>query len=376
MDSELEIIDVRINNDYHLLQARDRRNFLPPDADGTTAAHDLIRRQALKDLGVRNLPSDQYGTNLSIAKPIDYRQSPDPPQDQSSIAHDQPGLLDFPTEYQQSILDYYIPTKPMSIHSYSLLDNVISNFYIDTISSFYEKSQNKLQDLITKKRTEAISIVKPLSPNQLTKVTEIWTSGDGQVNNNYSIGITTSDLQTLREPKWLNDNVIDYYFNLIMKEYPEVFGWTTHFYTALESRGYQGVARWAKRKKIDLFQKAKVLVPVNIANTHWALAVIDNMDRTITYYDSLNTVGNPQAVANLATYMDGEAKRLGLEPITYDLIPHVTSPQQKNGSDCGVFTCTTARYISGDKKLNFSQDDMKVIRRKMVYEILENNLLE
>lgn len=75
-------------------------------------------------------------------------------------------------------------------------------------------------------------------------------------------------------------------------------------------------------------------------------------------------------------YMDGEANRLNQEKITYQLIPHVESPQQKNGSDCGVFTCAAARYIAGDKPLGYSQNDMKVIRRRMVYEILENKLLD
>ena len=47
---------------------------------------------------------------------------------------------------------------------------------------------------------------------------------------------------------------------------------------------------------------------------HWALAVIDNIKKTITYYDSLggtHNSGNPQAVQTLAHYMKEEAKRLG-----------------------------------------------------------------
>lgn len=104
--------------------------------------------------------------------------------------------------------------------------------------------------------------------------------------NRYNIDISFADLQTLRDGRWLNDNIIDFYLNLVMKRNSKVFIWTTHFYSTLASRGYSGVARWAKRKKIDLFTMDKVIVPVNISNTHWALAVIDNLQKTITYYDS------------------------------------------------------------------------------------------
>ncbi|RCK62306.1 Sentrin-specific protease 2 [Candida viswanathii] len=376
LDSDIEIIGIRITNDYHLLRLNRRNSFLVDD-------NNIKRVPQPPSVAPSGTPrpttapsSHQYGTDLSIAKPINYSPVAIDPIEYTTF-DDAPNLLDLPpTPYQQSILDYYLPTKPISINSYSLIGNVISNFYMDRVSSVYQQSHDKLQELITKKRIDSTSLIRPLSPGQLSQVDQIWRTRAKVVNSNYQIDITTLDLQTLREPSWLNDNVIDYYFNLIMNAYPDVFGWTTHFYTALESKGYTGVQRWAKRKKVNLFEKSKVLVPVNISNTHWALAVIDNLEKTIAYYDSLNTVGNPRAVENLAAYMDGEAKRLSHEKVTYTLVPHVKSPQQKNGSDCGVFTCTAARYISGNKPLGYSQNDMKVIRRRMVYEILENKLLD
>ncbi|EER35998.1 conserved hypothetical protein [Candida tropicalis MYA-3404] len=377
-DSDIEIIGVKIANDYHLLRQHRRNSFLVDESDGRYVSPKPVIAPVVQPTARSSTTSYQYGTDLSIAKPIKYSYVPtESSQYIGEVDEDSPSLLDTPTTpYQQSILDYYVPTKPMSIHSYSLVDNFISNLYIDKISSVYQQSHDKLQELITKKRLESVSLIKPLAADQLSQVTSIWRQRAKVVNSNYQIDITTSDLQTLREPSWLNDNVIDYYFNLIMNAHPDIFGWTTHFYTALESKGYTGVQRWARRKKVNLFEKSKVLVPVNISNTHWALAVIDNLEKTISYYDSLNTVGNPRAVQNLAIYMDGEANRLNRDKITYELIPHVKSPQQKNGSDCGVFTCTAARYIAENKPLGYSQNDMKVIRRRMVYEILENKLLD
>ena len=45
-----------------------------------------------------------------------------------------------------------------------------------------------------------------------------------------------------------------------------------------------------------------------------------------------------------------------------------------NGSDCGVFACTFAEFLSRDADLAFEQSDMPLIRRTMVWEILKGTL--
>lgn len=50
-------------------------------------------------------------------------------------------------------------------------------------------------------------------------------------------------------------------------------------------------------------------------------------------------------------------------------------PPQMNGSDCGVFSCMFAEHLARDAKIDFRQENMKHLRRKMVLEILEGNLL-
>lgn len=403
--SDIEIIAVNYKptNDFHLINKTTRiqdNSILIDDTEETPfnianndSTTDLLRQLAKYRLKNRKTVTTQYGTDLTISKPIKYsslryQQWPVTQAETTTSTPEenfdhQPTLLDIEpitNKYQESILNYYVPTKPLSINSYSVIDNVISNFYIDKISSIYHKSHETLQQLITKERIDSQSKIKTLPSEQLNQVLKIWSTNSRQlIIENYLIEIYTHDLHTLKDSNWLNDNIIDYYFNLIMKANPNVFGWTTHFYTTLVQRGYQGVARWAKRKKINVFTMEKILTPINIGNMHWALAVIDNIKKTITYYDSLggtHNSGNPQAVQTLAHYMTEEAKRLGVMGNEYKLIPHMEAPQQKNGSDCGVFTCTAARYISANKPLSYSQNDMKIIRRRMVYEILDNRLLD
>ncbi|GLD74411.1 sentrin-specific protease 1 [Lates japonicus] len=50
-------------------------------------------------------------------------------------------------------------------------------------------------------------------------------------------------------------------------------------------------------------------------------------------------------------------------------------PQQMNGSDCGMFTCKYADYITKDKPITFTQKHMPYFRKRMVWEILNHKLL-
>ena len=51
------------------------------------------------------------------------------------------------------------------------------------------------------------------------------------------------------------------------------------------------------------------------------------------------------------------------------------TPNQRNGSDCGVFMAITADYLARGAKLDFKQMDMPYFRRCMVFEILQQELL-
>jgi len=50
-------------------------------------------------------------------------------------------------------------------------------------------------------------------------------------------------------------------------------------------------------------------------------------------------------------------------------------PQQKNGSDCGMFTCRFAEYASRRAAINFSQAQMPYYRQRTVFEICSMELL-
>lgn len=383
-----------VTNDYHLISKNHaaENSILVGDLSdlqlGTPPPpSSIISTLLLEGILDRNdTPlSRQYGTDISVSKSYlkrsKYQNNYFPARRNELVFHDSDRELFNPTQnstYQESILNFYLPAKPISSANYSFVDSVISNFQIDRISTLYSQNHEKIQNFVTNKRLQSASSITALDKSQTSQVTQIWNSRTNSIIvSSFQIDMSADDLKTLRDGCWINDNVIDFYINLIVESTTtKVYGWTTHFYTTLLEKGYQGVARWAKRRKLNVFEKEIILVPVNIMNTHWALAVIDNINMKIEYYDSLSSPGgNSTAVKVLANYMSQEATRLGRDPCSYQLSPNIKTPQQRNGSDCGVFTCTAARFILDNKPLSYSQNDMKTIRRQMVYEIINKKLI-
>lgn len=227
--------------------------------------------------------------------------------------------------------------------------------------------------------------VSALPPADSKKIENYWkTRNTGQVlTSGFKIDITVRDLQSLKDREWLNDNVIDFYLSLVtQRSEGKDFAFSTHFYTTLEGpRGYSGVERWAKKKKIDVTKLDRLFVPINRQNTHWCLAVVNNKDRRFEFYDSMGGNGRP-ALELVREYMVLESERLypgkksHYEQLydTYEVLDKISGPRQENGYDCGVFTLKTAEVLARDKTLNFSQKDMPVLRRRMAYEIISQHL--
>lgn len=193
--------------------------------------------------------------------------------------------------------------------------------------------------------------------------------------------IRLSDIQTLFNVNWLNDEVINTYLKLIAdrsqqrKNYPSVHSFNTFFFSKLQN-GYNGVRRWTK--KIDIFSKDMIIIPIH-HGYHWCLAIINFKCKVITYYDSMGCPGD-KCLTTLHDYLIKEhldKKKTELEaPDDWKLISTMKkTPQQLNGFDCGVFVCITAEFVARNAPLSFTQDDMPKFRQKMVYEILTGELI-
>ena len=119
-----------------------------------------------------------------------------------------------------------------------------------------------------------------------------------------------------------------------------------------------------------------MLIPVHAKN-HWCLAVIDFLQKEITYYDSLKG-DNFSCIQGLKRYLSDEAKDKGKTEFDFTGWKELTPkdiPKQTNGCDCGVFMCQYAEYKSRNATFTFSQDNIAYFRKRMIYEILSGKLM-
>ncbi|XP_046753595.1 sentrin-specific protease-like [Diprion similis] len=196
----------------------------------------------------------------------------------------------------------------------------------------------------------------------------------------FGLQITRKDIHTLSGLNWLNDEVINFYMNLLIVRgnsggnFPKVHVMNTFFYPKLLSGGHSSLKRWTR--KVDIFSKEMLVVPIHLG-MHWCMSIVDFRDKTIRYFDSMGG-SNLKCLNALKQYLQDESLDKKKQPynMTGWKLENVKDiPQQMNGSDCGVFSCMFAEYLCANKRLTFSQKDMPYFRNKMVYEILKSKLL-
>jgi Ulp1 family protease len=198
--------------------------------------------------------------------------------------------------------------------------------------------------------------------------------------------VTHRSLHTLQDGEWLNDEVMNYYVDLMAKQNkdadcrPKCGIVNSFFYAKLMEGGgeanYKMVKRFSKKRKIDVFDVDKLIVPMNINGHHWVFAVVNFLEKQIEYYDSLSGPPERQCKA-LKAYLQGES--LSKRDSDFDftgwkdcVVPnHV--PLQANYVDCGVFTLKGIECVSQGQPLTYTQEGMPRHRRCIAAIITEPN---
>ncbi|CAG2190668.1 SENP1 [Mytilus edulis] len=196
----------------------------------------------------------------------------------------------------------------------------------------------------------------------------------------YRLQITRGDIATLAGLNWLNDEVINFYMNMLMERgekdnYPKCYAFNTFFYPKIMSGGHSTVRRWTK--KVDIFSYDYLIVPVHLG-MHWCLCIVDFKKKCIKYYDSMGGQ-NVKCLNAVKQYLCDECKdkknqQFDQSGWSTEIAEDI--PQQMNGSDCGMFACKFADYITRGANITFEQKHMSYFRRRMVYEIVKKNLLQ
>ncbi|KAG7401358.1 hypothetical protein PHYBOEH_001774 [Phytophthora boehmeriae] len=225
---------------------------------------------------------------------------------------------------------------------------------------------------------------KELPPDLLEEVEDALHEGPMEevLVSKYNVDITRRHLQCLLPTTWLNDEVINFYFQMMSDRDEELVKngvlekrshfFNSFFYTKVSEGGYNfiNVRRWTR--KIDIFSMDKIFMPVNVGNMHWCMAAIFMTEKRIQYFDSMGGAGT--ACLNvLLRYLRDESehkKKQKFDDEGWELVSTTPdTPSQTNGSDCGVFSCMFADYLSQGLPLSFKQKDIPFHRHRMVLHI-------
>mmetsp|Transcript_114533 Transcript_114533/g.262803 ORF Transcript_114533/g.262803 Transcript_114533/m.262803 type:complete len:387 (-) Transcript_114533:60-1220(-) len=210
-----------------------------------------------------------------------------------------------------------------------------------------------------------------------------------------TLKIMRSDLWTLRNGQWLNDEIMNFFMkilqdrsdNIVDKErnrrrVPRCWFTNTFFWAKLSGTdeggsgqfNYKAVARWAKKAVGDVFALDAIVVPVHLSLTHWALGVVDMRRKRFLFLDSLN--GTCGAFAKyMMEYLRLEHEDKKKSPLPdqeqwlTELVTVQDVPRQRNSYDCGVFTLMFAECWSDSRLFDFCQDGMPEYRKKIAVQI-------
>ncbi|XP_010481880.1 PREDICTED: putative ubiquitin-like-specific protease 1B [Camelina sativa] len=234
------------------------------------------------------------------------------------------------------------------------------------------------------------SIEEPFIPLKEEELAEVKSAFSGRnrmkvlvSHRNSNIDICGETLQCLMPTRWLNDEVVNLYLELLKEREardPQKFFkchfFNTFFYIKLVSGScynYQAVRRWTTQRKLgyDLVDCDIIFVPIH-GCLHWTLAVINKRECKFQYLDSLNGV-NPTVLNDLAKYLVDEVKDKSGQNIdvsSWDIEYVKDLPRQQNGYDCGMFMLKYIDFYSRGLRLQFSQKDMPYFRLRTAKEIL------
>lgn len=213
--------------------------------------------------------------------------------------------------------------------------------------------------------------------------------------------VLIKDIKKLGEKEWLNDIIINYYFQLLGSRHPinglQCYFLPTYFY-ALLMQEWQKIYKYSynntsniSRPTQTLLAFDKIFVPINVANNHWVLACIDIEYNSFQMYDSLKSISSvtqhTRILKNLKRFLCDEFKQIQKDnPVTANGLKEkirnlrkwvyqtVDIPQQQNSYDCGVYVCKYAEFVSRGDKYKIQDSEIRDIRKRMILEIKHKKL--
>jgi len=216
------------------------------------------------------------------------------------------------------------------------------------------------------------------------------------------INLQKEDIGTLLDNEWVNDEIVNSFIALLnsrnqrfferlaqnnaatscletssFQTRPKTYMFNSFFFPCLtqgNSRySYARVRDWATSAGIEVKSQDMFLFPVNLDNKHWVLAAIDMRMRNLSYIDSKKGSDNTKVLDILRRWLidemkldnsDDEVQKLDIA--SWDSIINPTyAPIQMDNASCGIFMMYTADYLELGKRVDFSQDEIPILRKRV-----------
>jgi hypothetical protein len=219
-----------------------------------------------------------------------------------------------------------------------------------------------------------------VAPDQLTLPVVLPLS----VLGHSGLTVDGTDLEKLRDNKWLSGDLITCYMSLLQQQQtarapdlPVCSFFQDHFATkALKRRAEIGdLVRWAKKVFESgtgagpglKFTYTHVFIPCNINENHWCLFIVDVEAARFWYYDSFG-----QACPKKLEDRLPKCLREASGGVIQDDWPvcSLIGPVQTNGVDCGVFMLAGILHMTAGLPLSFAQQDMPYLRTRILLDLI------
>ncbi|KAG5360849.1 NEDD8-specific protease 2 [Yarrowia sp. B02] len=157
----------------------------------------------------------------------------------------------------------------------------------------------------------------------------------------YDVTVYKEDIDNLQPGYWLNDNNISFVYEYLERLEIQRAGFQSQIFLLRPSMAFllgQGDPREVAEFLPDFKHASFIFLPINdnnnveiVSGNHWSLLVVSVEDGKAIYYDTVGEC-NISAARNVAD-------KLGVvlnQKLNFLVAP---TPQQSNGSDCGVYVC-------------------------------------
>lgn len=220
--------------------------------------------------------------------------------------------------------------------------------------------------------------------------------------SSYRYEIKLGDLERVLENKWLNCEVINGMSGLMQDLYGNsgVLVLTSYLWNGLfgfnKKYCFESVRKYIPKqiRKLNVsdrrtwIQFDRLLFPLNLMETHWAVLLMDVSKRELHLFDSKSQKQSAELVAKVFRRFTGDlidTSQLELDIESWSFTEHSKDyAQQVGGSDCGVYSINCMRWLCAGYQPNFIQEglsesehaeQMRYYRERIVTELVHQRIL-